>query len=796
MGEERCLQPADTEGSLMRIIHIVTNRVFPTPGGLEQSVITIADMLSELPGTSVFIYTRDAQHGNVYPPETIGRHPITHLAVNTRAMREPFKGSGLPHEERYRFDCLALRNAIEDALRKYPMQQHMIISFFASTTGFIAQKIAEDLGIPHVASIRGSDYAVGAYSANFGYALEYVCRRAAAVVTTNDSQTQGIRRMFDRGAQLRTIYNSVSYNPKPKSAPAEPIIFSDTGLSFKKGTQILLRAFQKIASEFPLARLVIAGDSDVQHQDYWADLLQDISRSLDGRVEYLGHLPAQGVADCLDKAAVYASATLAEGCSNGRLLGIASLIPVATTRTGEICDRGDLPHVFTCKPGDEDAFAGVLLQALIYHQSGAVCEQELVRDWLEPMHPRFVRNAWENVINSVIPKYDNVIRASQPRLLFFSHDGSGVGHLRRLSRIAGALQGPCACLVVTGHPTAGWIVPESCEFIHLPSLDSLIVSRSRYWGRDPFLRLPFEDAKAFRNTLLSQVIRWYQPDALFVDFLPLGKNHELADAILNLKCKKYFILRGVLDDPRNVRINVLGGNGEQALENQYDRVFVTSDARVIDVGEEYSLSKSIRQKLCYTGYVAQESSAASRAATRVRRGVPAGAPWVVCSAGGGKLGERLIQECLRIAATNRHLFFDVVLGPRSAMRGELATWPNSDGRVRVLQESPDLPDLHAAADIVVCPGGYNSMVEALAGESELICVPVQPDGGDEQFIHAQRLAVLYRLQMVTAPHKIEAAIDRAVAWIGTSPITHSGVPLNLVGATTIRNQVLDDFGIV
>jgi hypothetical protein len=40
----------------------------------------------------------------------------------------------------------------------------------------------------------------------------------------------------------------------------------------------------------------------------------------------------------------------------------------------------------------------------------------------------------------------------QWRALFFAFDGGvGLGHLRRLARIAEEMQGPCACLLVTGH---------------------------------------------------------------------------------------------------------------------------------------------------------------------------------------------------------------------------------------------------------------------------------------------------------------------------------------------------------
>src|SRR5579872_3365057 len=77
----------------------------------------------------------------------------------------------------------------------------------------------------------------------------------------------------------------------------------------------------------------------------------------------------------------------------------------------------------------------------------------------------------------------------QKRIIFFVHDGTGLGHLRRLARIAKNLQGPYSCLIVTGHRAAYWFVSEESEYVHLPSLDNLLPSKSLYWGLKPFVEM-------------------------------------------------------------------------------------------------------------------------------------------------------------------------------------------------------------------------------------------------------------------------------------------------------------------
>ena len=106
--------------------------------------------------------------------------------------------------------------------------------------------------------------------------------------------------------------------------------------------------------------------------------------------------------------------------------------------------------------------------------------------------------------------------ASQKRALFYVFDGgTGIGHLRRLACIARQLQGRFACLIVTGHREAAhWFVPQACEYVHLPSWDSLIAEKARYWGREPFADLDRRGAIRLRREILhgivssSTICRW------------------------------------------------------------------------------------------------------------------------------------------------------------------------------------------------------------------------------------------------------------------------------------------------
>ena len=96
---------------------------------------------------------------------------------------------------------------------------------------------------------------------------------------------------------------------------------------------------------------------------------------------------------------------------------------------------------------------------------------------------------------------------------------------------------------------------------------------------------------------------------------------------------------------------------------------------------------------------------------RRSRMLPAGAKWVVCSAGGGKNGEDLIESCWQLSQLYPELYFDIVTGPRSRL--QFSRRCVAHGRVSVVDANhAALPAMHAAADIVITRGGYNSLIEA------------------------------------------------------------------------------------
>jgi len=386
----------------------------------------------------------------------------------------------------------------------------------------------------------------------------------------------------------------------------------------------------------------------------------------------------------------------------------------------------------------------------------------------------------------------------QKRALFFVFDGgTGVGHLRRLAQIAKTLQGPLACLVVTGHrAAASWFVPDECEYIHLPSWDSLLENKAAYWGRKPFVVVDPCEAIRLRKDILKGIVDAFAPDAIFVDHLPLGAHEELAEIISDTPCLKYLVTRGVLNETENLRQLILGGRPNHYLKMHYSRILVAADCRVFDFVKRYNASPEIRAKAVHTGYIIEHVPDDVIRKTRERRGLRAGDTWVVASAGGGQMGELLIEGCLELARVHEDIAFDIVRGPRSNL-----PWEGSDhmrvvaNNVRFHKESDQMPYFHAAADLVISSGGYNSLLEALQGHAKILCFPYRLDPRDEQYQHASCLKKFVDLEVSTDLSQLAELFATGLASIRSGRSMDRRGELDFNGAASIRKIVFGDLGL-
>ena len=327
------------------------------------------------------------------------------------------------------------------------------------------------------------------------------------------------------------------------------------------------------------------------------------------------------------------------------------------------------------------------------------------------------------------------------RILMYSHDSYGLGHLRRTLALAEVFveRNPGTnVLILTGSTVSGaFKMPGGVDTVKLPS--AVKVDDGLYApGR---MSIGFEALRELRSDLILSAARSFRPDAFVVDKAPLGMKREVLPTLEYLHDSQAATLtvlglRDVLDAPDRIRHHWSSSGIDEAIEAFYDLVLVYGPQEVYDPLPEYGLSGAVIEKSRYVGYVGR------RPIPDISSGPPFRPGYVLVTAGGGGDGFRLIEAYLEGLRSRPSLDSVIVTGPLmdSADRRKLENLSRGLP-VRVLEFRTDMERLISAAGAVVSMGGYNTTVELLAAGKPAVIVPrVEPRL--EQLIRAERLSAL------------------------------------------------------
>ncbi|RVT53518.1 glycosyltransferase family protein [Rubrivivax albus] len=358
------------------------------------------------------------------------------------------------------------------------------------------------------------------------------------------------------------------------------------------------------------------------------------------------------------------------------------------------------------------------------------------------------------------------------RVMIYSHDTFGLGNIRRMLEVARHLvesSDDVSVLVITGSPMLhAFRIPPRIDYVKLPCLARDVAGQ--YGARS--LPLTLAATVKLRANLIRSAVADFAPDLILVDKKPFGVEDELAGALAELapgiaRPRLVLLLRDILDSPERT-VPIWRKNGYfEAIDTHYDEVLVVGCPEVYDLRREYAFPPLAAAKVSFCGYIAREPGRVTRGAARQALGVADATPLVLVTPGGGEDGHGLITAALASAAdwpaaTRPHLH--IVCGPeldadaRAMVHARAARLP----AVSVQDFSDDMMSLHAAADVVLAMGGYNTVCELLTLRRRAVLVPrVLP--GTEQCIRAERLAALGLLRMVhpeaLTPRRLREALE-------------------------------------
>jgi len=337
------------------------------------------------------------------------------------------------------------------------------------------------------------------------------------------------------------------------------------------------------------------------------------------------------------------------------------------------------------------------------------------------------------------------------RVLVYSHDTFGLGHLRRCRAVAHALverNKDLSVLILTGSPIIGSFDFRSrVDFVRIPGIIKL--RNGDYTSLK--LRLDIEETLAMRASIIRHTADIFDPDLFIVDKEPLGLQGEVGETLAMLKARGTPLalgLRDVMDEPALLEPEWRRKNVVPALSQLYDSIWVYGLPQICDPMAGISVPDSVRRKTVYTGYLRRTSPPDAAAYRMHAEPQP---PFVLVTPGGGGDGEELVDWVLSAHESSPDLPHDalIVTGPfmNSERQREFCERADRLDNVRAITFDAHLEGLMAQAVGVVAMGGYNTFCEILSFDKRAVIVP-RTEPRMEQFIRASKARGLGLVSML------------------------------------------------
>jgi predicted glycosyltransferase len=345
----------------------------------------------------------------------------------------------------------------------------------------------------------------------------------------------------------------------------------------------------------------------------------------------------------------------------------------------------------------------------------------------------------------------------------YSHDGYGLGHLRRNSTIAASLvrQTPdSSVLMLVGCPVGAFFdLPPGVDFIKVPSIIKVAAGTYQPLG----IRVSADKVKMIRASTIAAAAESLQPDVLLVDHLPTGVWGELLPTLHMLNARKnppHIILgiRDIIDSPDLIREQWHREGTFNAIRSYYHEVLIYGCEDVFDAASAYGLRDEVQKNVTYTGYVCSNKPHKNKSRMRQDLGVTKD-QLVLVTAGGGHDGYPMMQACIdacRFLGTERPFEVMFIAGPlmEHSLKKSLRR-QGAELNIRVMSHVHESLGYLEAADLVITMAGYNSMCEILSLKKGALVIPREGPRAEQKM--RSRMFADRGLVDVLYPHELTPA---------------------------------------
>ena len=351
------------------------------------------------------------------------------------------------------------------------------------------------------------------------------------------------------------------------------------------------------------------------------------------------------------------------------------------------------------------------------------------------------------------------------RLLIYSHDSFGLGHLRRCRAIAHHLVDQfhdLSVLILSGSPIIGSFDFRSrVDFVRVPGVIKL-----RNGDYTPLqLHLDIEKTLEMRSSIIHHTAAIFEPDLFLVDKEPLGLRGEVRSTLELMKkrgVRCVLGLRDVMDDPGTLVEEWTRKDVFPALHSLYDEIWVYGLPEIFDPLREIPGFAAFATKTRFTGYLRREAHGLGLQS-------PVAAPdpgYILVTTGGGGDGAALIDWVIRAYQHDQDLGQRalLLLGPfmPAEQRAAFLERVAADSRLQAITFEAQVEPLFQRAAAVVAMGGYNTFCEILSFGKPALVVP-RTTPRLEQYLRTARAERLGLVRMLAddgdrSPQRMAAAL--------------------------------------
>jgi predicted glycosyltransferase len=391
------------------------------------------------------------------------------------------------------------------------------------------------------------------------------------------------------------------------------------------------------------------------------------------------------------------------------------------------------------------------------------------------------------------------VRRHHKRVLIYSHDSFGLGHLRRCRAIAHSLVDAdprVSVLILSGSPIVGSFDFRSrVDFVRVPGVIKL--RNGEYVSLN--LHIDIDETLAMRSSIIRHTADIFDPDLLIVDKEPLGLRGEVRETLDLLERRGTALvlgLRDVMDDPEALESEWERKQAVPALADYYDEIWVYGLPQICDPLAGLPVPMTVRERMAFTGYL-RRTAGDFQVTPEISEIIDS--EFLLVTPGGGGDGEALIDLVLSAYEYDPAIPHPALLvfGPfmLPEHRAAFASRASRLGNVRTLTFNARLENLMVRAAGVVAMGGYNTFCEILSFDKRALIVP-RTAPRLEQFIRTKRAAGLGLLAMLTEqeghdPHVMAAALRRLTKQPRPSAVSIPGLLDGMSAVKRLARNWLD-----